>query len=60
MIGFESDHGPELSAVISLRGRICTNRDVTIKTKTNSTMQLLLSASDSLFGPYCYQISMMC
>ena len=28
-IGFESDYGPELSAVISLRGRISANRDVT-------------------------------
>ena len=34
-IGFESDHDPELSAVISLGGRISANRDVTIKTKTN-------------------------
>ena len=59
MIGFESDHGPELSAVISLRGRISANRDVTIKTK-NKFQQLLLSASDSVFGSYCYQISMMC
>ena len=58
MIGFESDHGPELSTVISLRGRISANRDVTIKTKT--FQQLLLSASDSVFGSYCYQISMMC
>ena len=33
--GFESDHGPELSAVISFRGRISANRGVTIKTKTN-------------------------
>ena len=57
-IGFESDHGPELSAVISLRGRISANRDVTIK--TNKFQQLLLSASDSVFGSYCYQISMMC
>ena len=29
MIGFESNHGPELSTVISLRGRISANRDVT-------------------------------
>ena len=29
MIGFESDHDPELSAVISLGGRISANRDVT-------------------------------
>ena len=56
-IGFKSDHGPELSAVISLRGRISANRDVTIKTKT--FQQLLLSGSDSVFGLYCYQISMM-
>ena len=28
-IGFESDHDPELSAVISLRDRISANRDVT-------------------------------
>ena len=29
MIGFESDHDPELSAVISLGGRISANRDIT-------------------------------
>ena len=34
-IGFECDHDPELSAVISLGGRISANHDVTIKTKTN-------------------------
>ena len=28
-IGFESDHDPELSTVISLGGRISANRDVT-------------------------------
>ena len=28
-IGFESDHDPELFAVISLGGRISANRDVT-------------------------------
>ena len=58
MIGFESDHDPELSAVISLRGRISANRDFTIETKT--FQQLLLSVSDSVFGSHCYQISMMC
>ena len=29
MIGFESDHDPELSAVISLGGRISANHDGT-------------------------------
>ena len=43
MIGFESDHDPELSAVISLGGMISANRDVTTKQK-QKFQQLLLSA----------------
>ena len=36
MIGFESDHDPELSAVISLGGRISANRDVTNQNKNKN------------------------
>ena len=58
MIRFESDHDPELSAVILLGGRISANPDVTNQNKTK--ISTAASICDSVFGSYCYQISMMC